>query len=115
MILYGCAREEEAIYGISNYIIPQDANKQLVYGGFAGIFIAIKNAKKENDLSVKLFDNLRQGDWLMDYYLNRLKRYSSLTEVADKVEKVFSSIKRLERYLVPKYFSDFVYRMCHAV
>lgn len=45
----------------------------------------------------------------------RLKRYPSLTEFTDKVEKVFNSIKQLERYLVPKYFSDFVYRICHAV
>lgn len=51
----------------------------------------------------------------MDYYLSRLKRLPSLTEVADKVEKVFNSIKGLERYLIPKYFSDFVYRVCHAV
>ncbi len=64
---------------------------------------------------MKLFDNLREGNWLMDYYVSRLKRYQSLTEVADKVEKVFNSIKTLERYLVPKYFADFVYRMCHAV
>ena len=62
-----------------------------------------------------MFDNLREGNWLMEYYLNRLKRYSSLSEVADKVEKVFNSIKNLERYLIPKYFADFVYRMCHAV
>ena len=59
MILYGSSREEESIYGVSNYTIPQDGNKQLIYGGFAGIFIAIKNAKKDNDLSAKLYDNLR--------------------------------------------------------
>lgn len=46
MILYDCSREEESVWGVSNYTIPQDGNKQLVYGGFAGIFIAIKNAKK---------------------------------------------------------------------
>lgn len=79
MILYGCSKEEESIYGGSNYTIPQDGNKQLVYGGFGGIFIALKNAKKENDLSIKLYDNLREGNWLMDYYISRLKRYPSLT------------------------------------
>lgn len=85
MMLYGCSKEEESVWGVSNYTIPQDANKQLVYGGFASIFIAIKNAKKENDLSIKLYDNLRDGNWLMDYYLSRLKRLPSLTEVSDKV------------------------------
>lgn len=78
-MLYDCSREEEAVWGVSNYTIPQDGNKQLVYGGFASIFIAIKNAKKENDLSIKLYDNLRDGNWLMDYYLSRLKRLPSLT------------------------------------
>ena len=51
----------------------------------------------------------------MDYYLGRLKRYPTLVEFADKVEKVFNSIKSLEKYLIPKYFSDFLYRVCHAV
>lgn len=31
----------------------------------------------------------------MDYYISRLKRYPSIMEVADKVEKVFNSIKKL--------------------
>ena len=85
MILFGSSKEEQNIYGSSNYTIPQDNNKQLVYGGFGGIFIAIKNAKKDSDLSIKLFDNLREGDWLLDYYVSRLKRCPSLTEFTDKI------------------------------
>lgn len=57
--MYGSTREEETIYGSSNYVIPQNNNQQLVYGGFAAIFTMIKNAKKDNNLSDKLFDNLR--------------------------------------------------------
>lgn len=51
----------------------------------------------------------------MDYYIGRLKRFPDIIKVAENVEKVFNLIKKLERYLIPRFFSDFVYRMCHTV
>jgi hypothetical protein len=59
-------------------VIPQNGYKQVVYAGFAGIYHTIIKAKKDNSLSERLFENLRQGDWLFDYYLGRLRRYKHL-------------------------------------
>lgn len=65
LIMYGCTRQEQIKFGCSNYCIPQQGNKQLVYGGFGGIFTDLKKAKKENQLSLGIYDNIRQGNWLL--------------------------------------------------
>jgi hypothetical protein len=70
-------------FGQSNYVIPQDKNKQLVYAGFGGIIHSLKVAMKYNNLSTGLYDNLREGRWLLNYYIDRLKRYNNLQEIVD--------------------------------
>lgn len=69
-------------------MIPQE-NKKLVYGGFGGILREIKLAKRYNNLSSKLFDNIREGDWLLEYYVGRLKRVKKLSEITDIIERNF--------------------------
>jgi len=63
------------LYGQGNYVIPQEGNSQLVYGGFGGVFERVLKAKRDNMLSAGLFDNLRQGNWLLDFLLNRLRKF----------------------------------------
>jgi len=50
----------------------------LVYAGFAGAFQAVLRAKKTTNLNEALFQNLREGNWLLDYYLNRVRRFKHL-------------------------------------
>lgn len=69
MILFGTAKEEETRFGQSNYSIPQDKNRQLVYAGFSGIYTLIKEAKRYNKTDLGLFSNLREGKWLLNYYI----------------------------------------------
>ena len=57
LLLFGIAREEECRFGESNYVLPN--NHQLIYAGFGGVIQMIKRAKKYNNLSGNLFDNLR--------------------------------------------------------
>lgn len=71
----------------------------------------IKSAKKNNKLSGNLFDNLRQGRWLLHYYVRRIKRFKNLSEVADIIERYFASIEELPEELIPKYFTEFVIKL----
>ena len=80
-LLYGCHIEEEHNYGQGNYSIPEDNYRQLAYAGFAGVYQTILKAKRENRLNEGLFDNLRHGNWLLNYYLDRLKRYKHMKDV----------------------------------
>ena len=82
-IMFGANQEEEQKFKISNYVIP--GQKKLVYGGFGGILRDVKVAKRYNNLSTGLFDNLRGGNWILDYYISRRKKIKNLAEVADIV------------------------------
>jgi glycogen debranching enzyme len=77
-LLFGCHSEEEHSYGQGNYSIPQNNSKQLVYAGFAGVYQTILKSKRENSLSEGLYENLRQGNWLLNYYLGRIKRFKHM-------------------------------------
>lgn len=50
----------------------------MVYAGFAGSFQMVLRAKKTTNLNEPLFQNLREGNWLMDYYLNRVRRFKHI-------------------------------------
>ena len=49
-----------------------------------------------------LFDNMRQGDWLLDYTVTRLKE-TKLKEFADYVSQRFELVKQVPLNLKPKY------------
>ena len=77
-LFFNCSQEEEHLHGQSSYVIPQAGNRQLVYAGFAGVFSTILQSKRTCNLSDGLLANLREGNWLMDYYLHRCRRHSHL-------------------------------------
>lgn len=70
---------------------------------------SIVTAKRHNNLSIPLFDNIREGNWLLDFYLQRLKKYRNLGEVTDIVERYFECLRRLPGYLRPTFFTSFIY------
>ena len=49
-----------------------------------------------------LFDNMRQGNWLLDYTVTRLKE-THLKEFADYVSQRFELVKQVPLNLKPKY------------
>ncbi|CAB1317683.1 unnamed protein product [Coregonus sp. 'balchen'] len=58
-----------------------------------------------NDLGHPVCDNLRQGDWMIDYVSNRLlSRGGALGEVGKWFKAMFHYLKHIPRYLIPCYF-----------
>lgn len=105
-VLYRCIPEECADGG-GGYNLPGFGDMK--YCGIAGMKYIMDDAKCHGDnLGHAMFDNLRSGDWLMDYTVSRLKRYGSTQEFADWLESVFGAIKKLPRYLIPAYFECFI-------
>lgn len=51
------------------YHIPNYGNLQ--YAGFGAFLKILKDARLYNNLGIPLFDNLRQGNWLLDFLLRR--------------------------------------------
>lgn len=61
-----------------------------------------------NDLGHPICQNLREGDWLMDYTVNRLQNKTGTMMLGEKLAETFEQIKKIPRYLVPCYFFNVV-------
>jgi hypothetical protein len=97
-------------FGETHFYIPS-SQKRLVYGGFGGVALELLVSKRYSKLSGGLFDSLREGCWLLDYYVGRLQHFRHLKQFATMVGKHFEGIKLLPPYLRPKYFTAFLYRL----
>lgn len=76
-ILFSTEAEEIERSGTGLYYVPNLG--KLVYAGFYGVLKAINDSSKDNNLSHPLMENLRKGDWLIEYLVNRLNYLMSET------------------------------------
>lgn len=86
----------------------------LVYCGLQGLMSVLSEVRSKNDLGHPMCDNLRAGDWLMDYIVARLAQETSTIKLSRWFEKVFASVKLVPRYLIPCYF-DAAVTSCYSV
>jgi len=102
-IIYRCDQEERdegrgaAVYDLPNY-------GPLVYAGFQSIISLMSDIRVKNDLGHPLCCNLRQGNWLMECVVERLKLETTTQELALWLEETFDNVKQVARYLIPAYF-----------
>ncbi|XP_035272297.1 glycogen debranching enzyme-like isoform X2 [Anguilla anguilla] len=102
ILLFRCDAEEQEDGG-GCYSIP--SWMPLKYGGFQGIMSVMADIRSKNDLGHPFCDNLRQGDWMIDYVSNRLvSRGGALGEVGMWLQAMFGYLKHIPRYLIPCYF-----------
>ena len=70
--LYRCDQEErDDGHGGGAYVVPGAG--AFIYCGVEGIMSMMKTVRDNNDLGHPLCDNLRSGDWLAGYSVNRLR------------------------------------------
>ncbi|CAL8310961.1 unnamed protein product [Merluccius merluccius] len=106
MLLYRCDAEEREDGG-GCYNVPFWL--PLKYGGLQGIVSVMAEIRPKNDLGHPFCDNLRQGDWLIDYVSNRLlAKGGALEEVGQWFQAMFHYLKHAPRYLVPCYFDAII-------
>ncbi|XP_027196486.2 glycogen debranching enzyme [Dermatophagoides pteronyssinus] len=102
-ILFRCQQEEFDENSSGTY---QLSNGSLVYSGLAGIMYHLAKIRTNNDLGHPLCENLRQGNWLPEYIVGRLKKRSETIDLAEWLEETFKSLVELPRYLIPSYFDS---------
>ncbi|XP_041417474.1 glycogen debranching enzyme isoform X2 [Xenopus laevis] len=101
-VLYRCDAEEQEDGG-GCYNIPNWT--PLKYAGLQGLISVMVDIRPKNDLGHPFCDNLRCGDWMIDYVSNRLiTRGGPCTEVGKWFQAMFSYLKQIPRYLIPCYF-----------
>ncbi|XP_027724061.1 glycogen debranching enzyme isoform X1 [Vombatus ursinus] len=101
-LLYRCESEEQEDGG-GCYNIPNWS--PLKYGGLQGLMSVLAEIRPKNDLGHPFCNNLRSGDWMIDYVSNRLiSRSGTIAEVGRWLQAVFFYLKQIPRYLIPCYF-----------
>ncbi|XP_075970101.1 glycogen debranching enzyme isoform X2 [Anticarsia gemmatalis] len=110
-LLYRCDAEEREAGGGGVYDVP--GHGPLVYAGLQGVVSLLDEVTPSDDLGHPLCDNLRAGDWLVDYVWRRLEREPRLGAVAARFREALRPLAALPRFLVPPYFAALV-RALHA-
>uniref|UniRef100_A0AAY4AWI4 Glycogen debranching enzyme n=1 Tax=Denticeps clupeoides TaxID=299321 RepID=A0AAY4AWI4_9TELE len=102
MLLFRCEAEENEDRG-GCYNIPSWMS--LKYAGLQGMISVMSEIRPKNDLGHPFCENLRQGDWMIDYISNRLvTKDGPLQEVGKWLQAMLIHLKHMPRYLVPCYF-----------
>ncbi|XP_069029313.1 glycogen debranching enzyme isoform X1 [Embiotoca jacksoni] len=102
ILLFRCNSEEQEDSG-GCYNIP--GWEMLKYAGLQGLISVLSDIRTNNDLGHPVCDNLRQGDWLIDYVSNRLiHKEGPLAQVGQWLVSMFNYLKNIPRYLIPCYF-----------
>ncbi|KAJ4297422.1 bifunctional 4-alpha-glucanotransferase/amylo-alpha-1,6-glucosidase [Collariella sp. IMI 366227] len=109
-LLYKCEPEErdasegrDGVYDIPGY-------GKLVYAGLQGWWSLLKDIIRDNNLAHPLCQNLRDGQWALDYIIGRLERasqkplYSRLAKPAAWLKERFDAIRSIPSFLLPRYF-----------
>lgn len=106
-VLFRCdAEERDEGRGGGAYEISKIG--ALPYCGLQGVISLLANIRLKNDLGHPLCDNLRCGDWLLDYIIARLKNRQETQLLSVWFENVFIPFKSMPRYLIPCYFDAVV-------
>ncbi|EAW08494.1 putative glycogen debranching enzyme Gdb1 [Aspergillus clavatus NRRL 1] len=113
-VLYRCDAEErdlsggqDGVYNIPNY-------GPLVYAGLQGWWSVLEDIIKNNALGHPLCDHLRQGQWALDFIVNRMEKaakkdgYTSLEKPAKWLQEKFAAVRDLPSFLLPRYFGIIV-------
>ena len=110
-IMYKCEAEErdssngkDGVYEIPGY-------GKLVYSGLQGWWSLLQNIVRDNDLAHPLCQNLRDGQWALDFVIGRMESMSE-TPGNERLKKPtawfkerFDSIRSLPSFLLPRYFA----------
>ncbi|KAI7792667.1 putative glycogen debranching enzyme-like, partial [Triplophysa rosa] len=107
VLLFRCEAEEQED-GSGCYNIP--SWMPLKYGGLQGLVSVLSEIRPKNDLGHPFCENLRQDDWMIDYVSTRLmKKSGALREVGKWFISIFTYLKHIPRYLVPRYFDAIIF------
>lgn len=112
-LLWRCGNEELDVSGGQRDLYKVDGCKGINYAGIGGIAFEFLNLLGKNSLGHEICNNMRAGDWLIDYLHSRLIGYVP-GKVSDYISKALSLIKNLPRGIIPKHFVKFVLTLFEA-
>ena len=110
-MFFRCDKEEQCD-GDDVYVVPKHG--PLAFAGLTGIHSLLSVIRPTNDLAHPLCVNVREGDWLVDYIIARLRRWKETEPLADWYAHMFEAYRALPAALKPAYF-DVILSGSHQV
>lgn len=108
-ILFRCAEEDDSRpYELPNFC-------QFTYSGLYGLMYHLEKVRENQDQGHPLAVNLREGNWLAQYILNRLRRNPRTKALADDLEGPLTDVYLLPRGMVPKYFDLIISKLYNSL
>lgn len=112
-IMYRADSEERTMSGGADGVYSVPGIGSLVYCGLQGWWSVLRDVVAHNDLGHPICNHLREGQWALDYTVNRLDKlasrqdgiYKGLTPVADWLRSRFDAIRGLPSFLLPRCFA----------
>lgn len=109
-LLFLCDKEEQdytkkkrSLYEF-NGLVPK-------YSGIAGCMHEIM----KNESQSPIFENIREGNWLIDYTFARANEFPELKEIRDWLEKYLLPIKDLSPELRPRWFVHVISKLFYSI
>jgi len=113
-LLFSCEAEESDRSGgkRGGYDIPGFG--PLVYCGLMGVCAALdaERVARVQLATSPVVENIRAGDWLLDYFIGRLEPMPGLAGVRSWLERVQTVLSRMPRDLVPFHFDVAISELC---
>jgi hypothetical protein len=114
-LLFRCEQEEREIsngqrgpYGLEKYGV-------FTYAGIASFMTILRELKVSGDMGHELFNNMRAGDWYLDYAKDRLLYMKiEFRSVLEFLTQYYGLIKKLPMSLRPKYGSLLLEKLYNA-
>lgn len=88
---------------------------KFVYAGIGALAGEFRRMGVFNQLGHAIFNNIRAGDWLIDYHCERLREETLPAVFTAFCLAGFSSIKQIPRGSIPKHIVKFVLGLFHMV
>ncbi|EEQ32685.1 glycogen debranching enzyme [Microsporum canis CBS 113480] len=110
-VLYKCNAEEKDISNGSDGVYDVPNFGPLVYAGLQGWWSVLEDVIRRNDVGHPICDNIRRGQWALDFIVQRMKKaasdegYKRLSKPAEWIQGRFDAIRKLPSFLLPRYFA----------
>lgn len=103
--------------GESVYDVP--VHGPLAYCGLQGFISVLTNIAEKNNLGHPFCDNLRNGPWMLNYIINRMKviskHFPKCAALYAWLQERLDLVKQLPPSFIPKYFAIVLFNAYHAV
>ncbi|KAJ5887595.1 Glycogen debranching enzyme [Penicillium taxi] len=113
-VLYRCDAEERDYSGGQDGVYTIPTHGPLVYAGLQGWWSVLEDIVKYNKLGHPLCDHLREGQWALNYIVQRMEKvaskevFANLHRPAAWLREKFDAVRGLPSFLLPRYFAIIV-------